>query len=132
MSLGNPKFKVGDKVTFWLKDDNGNKIYYKGEIYIVDAYGTFFQNEYPSYDIMVSHKEYGDILYKHIPETLVSVQPSGEVGNTSGFDPAIRRFESCLGCQFFSHMGKICAFNPEKVKKQGGRYEFCGLAHNYI
>lgn len=60
---GNPKFKIGDKVKF---EFNGTKV---GEVYIVDPYGTFEQNLYASYDILVKEE---NMLYKHIVEPFVS------------------------------------------------------------
>lgn len=44
--IGKPKFKVSDWVSF---DWRGEKI--EGEIWVIDAYGTFFQTKEPSYDI---------------------------------------------------------------------------------
>lgn len=67
--LGNPKFKVNDKVKFRIII-NGFEEEMEGTIGIVDAYGTFFQNEEPSYDIMVEHFLGGEkTLVKHIPES---------------------------------------------------------------
>ena len=68
---GKPKFKIGDKVQFTLD----NETFY-GEIYIVDAYGTWDDPNDVSYDIMVNNwgpkKE--ECLFKHITEKLVSLQ----------------------------------------------------------
>lgn len=61
---GKPKFKVGDKVCFTWE---GKEL--EGVIYVVDAYGTFFEHDDVSYDIIESH-EGG--LYKHIQEKYVS------------------------------------------------------------
>lgn len=59
--LGKPKYKHGDIVMFnWNGEE---KI---GHIYIVDSYGTFEQNEEPSYDVMVEKEE---CLYKHCRES---------------------------------------------------------------
>ena len=63
--LGKPKFKRGDKVTFTLEDKE-----YQGEVYIVDALGTFFDKSDVSYDIMAVY-EGQDILFKHINEKYV-------------------------------------------------------------
>lgn len=62
-TLGNPKYKYEDVVTFAL--DGKEKT---GSVFVVDAFGTFDQNIEPSYDILV-HDE--NILYKHIRETFV-------------------------------------------------------------
>ena len=64
-----PKYKYGDKVTFDLDGST-----WTGEIYIIDAYGTFERPGEPSYDIMVDN--YGEnkndqCLFKHIPEYMV-------------------------------------------------------------
>ena len=60
-----PRYKRGDKVRFKAgKDDT-----YVGIIEIIDAYGTFEQDEEPSYDIMV-HKGH-KCLYKHIRQSWV-------------------------------------------------------------
>lgn len=61
--LGFPKYKIGDMVTFRINRET--KV---GKVSIVDAYGTFGQNEEPSYDIYV--KEEG-CLYKHFRESQV-------------------------------------------------------------
>ena len=59
--LGKPKHKYEDKVSF---EFNGQiKI---GVVYIVDAWGTFEQNEEPSYDILVEEE---NMLYKHVRES---------------------------------------------------------------
>lgn len=54
-----PSYKRGDTVVFEWQDDLEI-----GEVYIVDAYGTFESPGEPSYDIMV-----GEALYKHVPES---------------------------------------------------------------
>lgn len=59
--LGKPKFKVGDIVRFTLEEKE-----FIGHVVIVDAYGTLFQKDEPSYDIMV---ENGAFLCKHIRES---------------------------------------------------------------
>lgn len=70
---GKPKYDYGDIVEFEIKE-NDEIITLTGSIYIVDAYGTFFQNDEPSYDIMVEHSHYDGekCLYKHISERFVS------------------------------------------------------------
>ena len=59
-------YKKGDIVTF-----AAGSYQFSGEIWIVDAFGTFDQNEEPSYDIFVSqHPKYPDgVLYKHIRQS---------------------------------------------------------------
>lgn len=61
--LGKPKYKRNDKVSFEI-----NGIVKQGYVCVVDAYGTFFQKDEPSYDVMV---EEDNCLYKHIPESQV-------------------------------------------------------------
>lgn len=52
--IGKPRFDVGDKIGFYLKPHRMDKeIFFVGSVYIVDAYGTFEQDDEPSYDIMV-------------------------------------------------------------------------------
>lgn len=64
-----PKYKVGDKVGFYLSTEDKNKLLI-GEVYIVDAHGTFEQHEEPSYDIMVENfSDAGDCLVKHVRES---------------------------------------------------------------
>ena len=64
--LGKPKFNYGDKVSFEI---DGQTVV--GEIYIIDRWGTFFDNSDVSYDIMVENDpRHGNLscLYKHISE----------------------------------------------------------------
>ena len=58
--LGKPKFKESEKVTFIL--NGSTKV---GTVYIIDKFGTFFDDTDVSYDIMV---EEDNCLYKHIRE----------------------------------------------------------------
>lgn len=58
-----PKYDYGDTVSFM----SNNRIV-SGEVYIIDRYGTFEQNEEPSYDIMVGEGD-NRILYKHIRQS---------------------------------------------------------------
>lgn len=71
--LGKPKFKIDDVVSFDITD-NGQTFTLTGKVYIVDAYGTFEQNEEVSYDIMVekSHFSGEPCLYKHIRENFLT------------------------------------------------------------
>ena len=68
--IGKPKFKYGDIVLFKIKET-----IYEGEIWIVDAYGTFEDDSDVSYDILVKDyykdRENGDCLFKHINEKLI-------------------------------------------------------------
>lgn len=59
-----PAYSWGDKVEFLF---NGTGEPLQGFIEIVDAHGTFFQREEPSYDICVPEKN--NCLYKHVPES---------------------------------------------------------------
>lgn len=65
--LGNPKYKLGEKVKFTL---NGKETI--GEVYIIDAYGTFEQNQEVSYDVMVDLPDNQKCLYKHVIETCLT------------------------------------------------------------
>lgn len=62
--IGKPKYKIGDNVSFTLE-----KEIKQGEIYIVDKYGAFEDESDVSYDIFVKD---GNILYKHIKETMLN------------------------------------------------------------
>lgn len=66
--MDKPKYKRGDVVEFIV---NGKT--QKGTIEIVDRYGTFGQNEQPSYDIMVDDWfDSGEKMFcKHVVESLV-------------------------------------------------------------
>lgn len=69
--IGKPKYKKGDRVTFKIYDE-GKEFFISGKIYIVDAYGTFEQNEEPSYDVMAEESHYdkdSSCLYKHVRES---------------------------------------------------------------
>ena len=68
-----PKYKLNDSVKFTL---DGKQ--HLGNVYIIDADGTFDSPGVPSYDILAKERLYisqinpeGRILYKHIPETLI-------------------------------------------------------------
>ena len=61
---GNPKYKLNEYVRFTVGDVIKN-----GTIYIIDKYGTFFDDNDVSYDIMVAEE---NCLYKHIREDFVS------------------------------------------------------------
>lgn len=64
--LGKPKFNYEDNVEF---DLDGQTL--SGKIYIIDRFGTFFDNSDVSYDIMVENSPHFDgqpCLYKHINE----------------------------------------------------------------
>lgn len=57
------KYNYGDMVKF----KNNDEIKF-GKIEVVDSNVTFFQQEEPSYDIMVSEEQ---CLYKHIKESFI-------------------------------------------------------------
>ena len=65
-----PIFETGDTVKFKMQNKT-----YQGTVYIVDRFGTFEQNEEPSYDIMAENVEMSDgsiapeCLIKHIRES---------------------------------------------------------------
>ena len=56
-------YKEGQIVKFKI-----NNIIKEGIILIVDKYGTFEQNNEPSYDIMVTEE---NTLYKHIIQSMI-------------------------------------------------------------
>ncbi len=51
--VGKPVLKRGDKVGIYSMVDTED-MFFEGTVEKVDAYGTFFQNEEPSYDILVT------------------------------------------------------------------------------
>lgn len=63
--IGKPKFEYNDEVIFKWRDEEK-----EGKVYIVDAYGTFFDDSDVSYDILVEKGE-NQGLYKHINEKYV-------------------------------------------------------------
>lgn len=68
--IGKPKFKREELVSFVVSID-GKETRLNGAIYIVDAFGTFEQNEEPSYDIESLYD--GEVtLFKHIRESHVT------------------------------------------------------------
>ena len=61
MMIGKPKYAYQEVVKFVIGDEI--KV---GTVEIIDAYGTFFQSEEPSYDVLVKEE---NCLYKHIRES---------------------------------------------------------------
>lgn len=71
--IGNPKYTYDDEVSFVIEDKD-NTYTLTGKVYIIDSYGTFEQNDEPSYDVMVNEGEYPIIypcLFKHIRESQI-------------------------------------------------------------
>lgn len=68
---GKPKLKIGDEVCFEWKGET--KV---GHVFVVDAYGTFFDDSDVSYDIMVEKE---NMLYKHFTEKLVKPYINAEM-----------------------------------------------------
>lgn len=68
---GKPKFQRGDTVGFFIKPyESKVSKYFEGTVDIVDSYGTFEQNEEPSYDVMIEDFcGKGRTLVKHIRES---------------------------------------------------------------
>ena len=64
------KYNIDDEVKFSL-EMNGRTFNVKGEVKIIDAYGTFEQKEEPSYDVMINNplEPSQQILIKHIRES---------------------------------------------------------------
>ena len=69
------KYKEGDTVYIRIADPFKKFKVLKGKIYIVDAYGTFFKPDEPSYDIMVENYEFdgklSPALFKHCAQHTV-------------------------------------------------------------
>ena len=70
--LGKPKYNYDDIVKFKMTH-NDKEVEIEGTIYIIDAYGTFEQNEEVSYDIMTETSPIMNepCLFKHIRESWV-------------------------------------------------------------
>ena len=69
--LGKPKYTYGDKVKFDINYE-GKTYLLEGAVNIIDAYGTFEQNEEVSYDIIVENGDFPSdypCLFKHIRES---------------------------------------------------------------
>lgn len=66
--MNHPKYDYGEEVCFRVRFQEGIREI-TGTIVVVDAHGTFFQQEEPSYDIMVP--EENNALFKHIQESWV-------------------------------------------------------------
>lgn len=75
--IGEPKFKVGDKV--WFKAD-GDIAYNNEDLFnrfkqlvatvaIVDATGTFEQHDEPSYDLWLEQTDGSKLMWKHIRQS---------------------------------------------------------------
>ena len=72
--IGEPKYALGEEVTFSLINRNGVDVTLIGTVQIVDRYGTFEDNTDVCYDILVESDENGKpngILYKHVNEKSV-------------------------------------------------------------
>ena len=67
------KFEYGDWVSFKLHQPNSDPIKIVGQVAIVDTFGTFFQNEEPSYDVYADH-----CLYKHLPQSGLTFVKKGD------------------------------------------------------
>lgn len=63
-----PDFKRGDVVQFTWND-----MVKQGEVYIVDAFGTFEQQEEPSYDVRTDEG-----LFKHLRESELTLVEENE------------------------------------------------------
>lgn len=65
--LGFPKYRYGDVVSFdiIMSKEKGKEIL-EGYVFIVDKWGTFEQNEEPSYDVYVPEM---NMLFKHLRES---------------------------------------------------------------
>lgn len=69
--IGKPKYKENEEVKFKIFfQEETEPTELTGKIYIVDKYGTFFDDSDVSYDIYVKYcKQYPDgCLFKHIRE----------------------------------------------------------------
>lgn len=69
--MKNPDYDYDDVVSFMCGDEKKT-----GKVYIIDRYGTFEQNEEPSYDVLVESE---NCLYKHIRESWILKNENIEV-----------------------------------------------------
>lgn len=73
--MENVKFNNGDIVTFTTRMYGETEdISLVGSIEIIDRYGTFEQNEEPSYDILVDDFNGSPCLFKHIRQSRVNIK----------------------------------------------------------
>lgn len=68
MPVGNPLYKIDDRVAFEI-DNEDEKIRITGTVAIVDGYGIFGNNSKAYYDVMGD--EPNRIFFKHIPEEML-------------------------------------------------------------
>lgn len=70
---GKPRFTYGDVVKFSFPtiESDGEEVDFEGTIEIVDSWGTFFNTDEPSYDIMVDDwRGTGERMFvKHVAES---------------------------------------------------------------
>lgn len=87
--IGEPKFKVGDKV--WFKADGDVATSNEGladefkqpvaTVAIVDATGTFEQQDEPSYDLWLEQTDGSKLMWKHIRQSeLEAAAAAGDDG----------------------------------------------------
>ena len=109
--LGKPYFKYGDEVGFNLIPYKETKEkFFTGKVYIIDAYGTFEQNEEPSYDIMVE-------AYDGTASTVLSTIKSfvaGRLRSQQSSKSSCRFFASAVGSN--PTCGKTVYFLPITAK----------------
>lgn len=73
--LGKPKYDYNDIVSFKIKmSEDVSERDYEGSVAIIDRYGTFEQNEEPSYDVYVDELR---CLFKHIRESCLTYVRKG-------------------------------------------------------
>jgi hypothetical protein len=70
---GRPRYQRGDRVRFSFRNRETDEMeYLYGEVWIVDSYGTFFNDSEPSYDVYVVNENWPEgCLFKHIPESRI-------------------------------------------------------------
>ena len=70
ITMNKPKYEYGDKVKFSIYFDKNDKRNMEGYVFIVDAHGTFDQQEEPSYDVFAPNM---NTLFKHLRESGLSL-----------------------------------------------------------
>lgn len=62
-----PMYKLDDVVEFMFWDYKRKDVPMRGKVVVVDAYGTFFDNSEPYYDVQLEDGTW----VKHIPQSVI-------------------------------------------------------------
>lgn len=109
-----PKFEWNDKVEFYLDGMDAPKV---GVIEVVDAFGTFFQQDFPSYDICVT--EENNSIYKHVSEPYIRRKVIGSESITKGvlqYDEKLEKYSVVYGFHQYAVLLDNPAFTEIRLK----------------